>query len=539
MGAQVWPWAIDLGRNAAARWQGAALVDTALTMAMGILVAVACAWVGCFLILQGLALLGDAISHTVLLGIVLAALVTGQAAGGAMFLAAAITGVVTALLIEGLHRATRIKEDAAMGIVFTSLFALGVLLLSLFAQRAHLDAQHVLFGQLEFVSSGPRVPGAARLPWAVVQMAGIVALLLAALVAFYKQLLVVAFDPLLAQSLGVNPRAVRYAMLAMLSLTVVGAFSSVGAVLVVGMLITPAATAALLTSRLHHMLLAATLVAAASAVAGIHLAYWLDVSAAGMMVCAATGLFMLAFVASPKSGLLPRALKKARQRLRIEEENLIRGLLRPMAPAAATPAAAATRGGDTRWPTRWRQNRALARLRWRGLIERAAQGGGYRLTPMGLAEAHRLDRAHRLWETYLVEQMGLPSDHVHETAEQLEHLLNQQLVEHVDDALGHPVTDPHGAPIPRSSVADGDAGLFALAKLRAGDVARVAALAIGRAERAQDAGLPLGLRAGERVTIAGHDRRLQTWHIRREDGRDLEVPHDLADRLLLRLEQPT
>src|SRR4029077_18759117 len=128
-------------------------------------------WIGCYLILQGMALVGDAISHTVLLGIVVAILVTGEVAGPAMFGGAAVTGLITTLLIEGLHSTSRIKEDAAIGIVFTSLFALGVVLLSLFVGSAHIDTQHILYGTLDFVTNGRSVSLAGLVvPVAICQM---------------------------------------------------------------------------------------------------------------------------------------------------------------------------------------------------------------------------------------------------------------------------------------------------------------------------------------------------------------------------------
>src|SRR5579864_7441755 len=150
----------DFHEHVLARWSGPELHDTLMTVGMGFLVAAVCGWIGCYLILQGMALLGDAISHTVLLGIVVAFLVTPpawQVTGAAMFVGAMIAGLVTTVLIEALHSTSRVKEDAAIGIVFTSLFALGVVLLSAFAGKAHIDTQHVLYGNLELVASGETV----------------------------------------------------------------------------------------------------------------------------------------------------------------------------------------------------------------------------------------------------------------------------------------------------------------------------------------------------------------------------------------------
>src|SRR5262245_33131324 len=232
----------DLHEHVLARWNAwspdgfnaSPCHDTALTILMGALVAVACGWIGCYLILQGMALVGDAISHTVLLGIVVAFLLTGQVAGVTTFIGAALTGLLTTVLIEGLHSTSRIKEDAAIGIVFTSLFALGVVILGLFAASAHIDTQHALYGSLEVVTSGPTVRLAGiDVPAAVCRMALVAAVVIGLIVAFYKELLVVSFDPQLAAALGMRPRVVRYGMMGVLSLTVVAAFESVGAILAV------------------------------------------------------------------------------------------------------------------------------------------------------------------------------------------------------------------------------------------------------------------------------------------------------------------
>ncbi|MGQ0637601.1 MAG: metal ABC transporter permease [Planctomycetaceae bacterium] len=525
-----------------ALWTGPAAYDTAITILMGVLVAVACALIGCYLILQGLALIGDAISHTVLLGIVLAFLITGQVTGPAIFVAAAITGVGTSLLIDGLHRASRLKEDAATGIVFTSLFALGVVLLSTFASRAHIDTQHVLYGNLEFVTSGPGVALFERnVPVVVCQMAGIVALLLALIVVFYKELLIAAFDPQLAASLGLRPSLVRYGMLAILSLTVVGAFSSVGAVLVVGMVVAPAATAYLLTARLPPMFIVASAVGAISAVVGYHLAYWLSVSAAGAIVCVACGLFGLSLLFSPQQGIVAGAARRLRRRLRISQENIVRQLLKLSADRQATVVPAAELAAQLQisrllfdWSI-W----SLTHRGWIGAVPGADRH--LQLTPRGLVQAQRLDRAHRLWETYLVDQIGLPSDHVHPDAEVVEHALTEQLVERLDDALGHPDVDPHGAPIPRSSVSDLVPGVFTLSKLRVGDRGRVAGLAqtaaFGSPAEKPPADLlaTFGLPLGGEIKLTERDVAAGTWTIEIGSNR-VTLPHDVADALLVQVE---
>ncbi|MBM3870194.1 MAG: metal ABC transporter permease [Verrucomicrobia bacterium] len=265
---------------------------------MGFLVATACGLVGNFLILRRMALVGDAISHSVLPGIAIAFLVAKSRSSLAMFVGALAAGVVTTVIIETVHRKTRVKQDAAIGIAFTSLFALGVILISLFASKVDLDQECVLYGEIAFVplEEMVRVGGVTLGPVSVVRMAVVTLLLAVLVVAFYKELLVSSFDPTLAVSLGINSTVVHYSLMAALSVVVVSAFEAVGAILVVAMLILPGATATLLSQRLPVMLGLTVLHAALSSVLGIHLGVWLNCSLAAAMVVAATVLFMLSWL---------------------------------------------------------------------------------------------------------------------------------------------------------------------------------------------------------------------------------------------------
>ncbi|TWU12367.1 Manganese transport system membrane protein MntB [Symmachiella macrocystis] len=294
-------------------------VGTAWTIAAACLVAIACGLLGCFLIVQGLALIGDAISHTVLLGIVVAFLLTGQFSGPAMFVGAAVTGILTAVLIEFIHRHSRVKQDAAIGIVFSSLFALGVILLSTMATHAHIDADCVLFGKLDTISFDKMAVAGFMIPVSVVQLLIVTAAVMLMIVLFYKELLAAAFDPQLAAVLGLRPRVVQYGLMGMLSLTVVSSFTAVGAILVVAMMIAPPATAYLLTKRLPVMLLLSALFGVTSAVLGTHLAFWLDASTAGAMVCVACGLFTLSFLFSPSQGLIAGSYRRHQMKGSAEE----------------------------------------------------------------------------------------------------------------------------------------------------------------------------------------------------------------------------
>jgi manganese/zinc/iron transport system permease protein len=276
-------------------------------MLMGFLVAVACGLIGNYLILRRMALVGDAISHSILPGLAIAFLVSNSRGSGVMFLGALGAGVVTTLIIETIHRKSRVKQDAAIGITFSSLFAIGVIIISVFASKVDLDQECVLYGeignvplQVPYVTLGPITLG----PEPVVRM-GLVALGVAlSIVFFYKELLISSFDPGLAMSVGINPSVIHYSLMAALSVVVVSAFESVGAILVIAMLVLPGATASLLSHRLWLIFGLTVLHAALSSVLGVHLGLWLNCSLAAAMVVMGAVLFALAWLFSPMHGLI-------------------------------------------------------------------------------------------------------------------------------------------------------------------------------------------------------------------------------------------
>lgn len=276
------------------------------------LVASSCAFIGSFLILRKMAMVGDAISHSVLLGIVLAFLVTHTIGGLPMFVGAAIMGVVTTLLIQWIHHGGA-QEDAATGVAFTGLFALGVVLLSLYAGSVHLDTEHVLFGEIAYVPWDTLVWNGIDLgPRAIWTVGGAFLITLLVTGLFYKEFKLCAFDPAFALTLGIPVTLLHYVQMTLVSITTVAAFESVGAVLAVAMLIVPGATAYLLTDNLEKMLGLSVLAGVLSAVAGYGFAVWLDVSISGSMAAAAGSLFVVTFLFSPRHGLVPAAWRRRR-----------------------------------------------------------------------------------------------------------------------------------------------------------------------------------------------------------------------------------
>lgn len=302
--------AFDFQRVFVAPWTDG-FASTIWIVVMGFFAAAACGLVGNYLILRRMALVGDAISHSVLPGLAIAFLLARERSTPVMFAGALAAGVVTTILIELIHKKSRVKQDAAIGIAFTSLFAIGVILISLYASKIDLDQECVLYGEILFVPLQPFVNlfRTDIAPAPVFRMGIVMLATILFIVLFYKELLVSSFDPGLASSLGINAGMVHYALMCWLSVVVVSAFESVGAILVIAMLILPGATATLLANRLPAVQLITVLHAALSSVMGIHLSTWLDCSTAGAMVVAGSFLFTLAWICSPSQGLWKLVLK--------------------------------------------------------------------------------------------------------------------------------------------------------------------------------------------------------------------------------------
>ncbi|HYR08567.1 MAG TPA: metal ABC transporter permease [Longimicrobium sp.] len=277
--------------------------------------AAACALPGVFLVLRRMSLMSDAISHAILLGIVLAFFVTENIASPLLVLAAALTGVLTVSLVEVLNRTRLVKEDAAIGLVFPALFSLGVILISRYAGNVHLDVDAVLLGELAFAPFNRLVVGGTDLGPRTLWLMGIVLLLNAAFIlAFYKELKLTTFDAALAGALGFAPGVIHYLFMTLVSVTAVGAFDAVGSVLVVALMIAPPASAYLLTDRLPRMIGLSMGLGVVSALAGYWMSYLFDVSIAGSMATMTGVIFLLVFFFAPERGLLAIARRRARQR---------------------------------------------------------------------------------------------------------------------------------------------------------------------------------------------------------------------------------
>ncbi|GAA0136551.1 manganese ABC transporter permease MntD [Paenibacillus sp. YSY-4.3] len=280
----------------------------------GTLVAAASGILGCFLVLRKMSLVGDAISHSVLPGIAIAFMISGSRDSLLMMVGAAVLGLITVFLIQLLQQGG-LQSDASIGIVFTALFAIGVILISRNAANIDLDLDCVLFGEIAYVQWDILIINGYNMGPAAVWFLGITLFIVLLVIGlFYKQFKLCAFDPALAAAVGIPVALFHYLLMGLVSLSTVASFESVGAILVVGMLIVPASTAYLLTDRLSRMLLYSVLVGALSSTGGYYFAKWLDASIAGSMITVAGLLFLLAFLFSPLHGLVARYNKRRRMK---------------------------------------------------------------------------------------------------------------------------------------------------------------------------------------------------------------------------------
>ncbi|MEX2381281.1 MAG: metal ABC transporter permease [Opitutales bacterium] len=293
----------------------------------GMLCAISCAIPGCFLVLRRMSMMGDAISHAVLPGLAIAFLSTGMRDSFPMFIGAAVVGVLTALFTQWISTFGKVDRGAAMGIVFTTLFAIGLILIVRAANHVDLDPGCVLYGAIELtpldmVELAPfNLPGDAvmNLPRAAVMNGTVLLINLCIVVLLFKELRLSSFDPALAETLGFFPGFMHYLLMTMVAVTTVAAFESVGSIIVIAMLIVPAATAMLLTRRLIPMIFIACGVGAASSWIGHYMAIRIpplfgisDTTSSGMMAFATGMLFTMVWIFNPKEGLLALLLHRIR-----------------------------------------------------------------------------------------------------------------------------------------------------------------------------------------------------------------------------------
>ena len=342
------------------------MTPTTAILLTGILCAAACALPGTFLVLRRMAMMTDAISHAILPGLVAGYVLASGPNLLTGTLGAVVAAIVTVTLVEALQRTSWLDGGAAMGIVFPAMFALGTVMVSRWFANVHLDTDAILYGNIEFAFFDRLVIAGRDLgPRSIWVMCALLVINIALLGFLYKEMKITTFDPGMAAMLGVTPAVVHYVLMLALSITTVGAFTAVGAILVVALVIVPAATARLLTDRLPVMIGLSVVIGAASAWTGYELALWLDTSVSGAMVTMLGAFFGTALLLSPSHGLVARALRHQANARRFAVDLLVAHL----AHHEGVEHTAANAGAALRWGPD-QAARVIARASSAGLIRR-------------------------------------------------------------------------------------------------------------------------------------------------------------------------
>ena len=477
--------------------------------------AIGCGVIGCFIVLRRMAFLGDALSHAMLAGVTAGYLfmqiVFGvEAHALAMIIGALLAALVTVGAISFVSQASRIKEDTAIGIMYTGIFALGGILASVFSHRIHIHLYDFIVGMVMAVEDGQL--------W---MMAIVCALVLSIVILWFRQFQITSFDPIMAASIGIPVMAIHYLLTACTSLVVVSAVPVVGVILVVGLLITPAASAYLVTNRLRTMVLVAPAFGMASVMVGLYLSFWIGIVSPGpMIVLVGTLQFLIVLCVAPRHGLVAnwwRRWQLVPQQLVEDVLGFMRHDGRNIVPMREVAVQVTGPPQNVR--------RAIRALKRREYLEEIDEG--LMLTEAGQLEARRLLRAHRLWETYL-QHVGTPAEQLHVQAHQLEHLHDEETVDYLDDKLGHPLQDPHGSDIPEDFVDLVPGVEIKASLLREGHRATI--VAVDKAA----SGTPL--RKNMSVTAGPRDRNGTRWTFITPDGQQIALDHDATDAVTVRLE---
>jgi ABC-type Mn2+/Zn2+ transport system permease subunit len=403
-----------------------AYVGRALTAS--VMVGLMCGVLGCFIVLRNMSLIGDALSHAILPGVVVGFLIAG-AQTFAFFTGSVVAGMIAAILITYLQRHAKTKNDAAIGIVFTSMFALGVMGISALTRKegVHLDLKDFLFGNV--LGIGPQD---------LILTGFMLFFVLGSVILFYKSLFISTFQPIIAGTLGVPAGAIHYFLMLLLSLAVVASLQSVGVILVVAMLIIPASTAYLLTNRLPWMLFWSGLIGSISAIGGMIWAIIWETTPGPAMTLTGSFIYLITVFFAPNRGLLIRYWKKRNRQIDHQVEDLLKAVYKVQF------------GGIDHEFNPWDESMfAASKHTWHRMVQKGWKVANKpNLSDAGIAKAEELIRAHRLWESYL-HRLGVTIDELHPMAESFEHHLHADFLRELDRDLGHPAFDPHGSEIPR------------------------------------------------------------------------------------------
>lgn len=450
-------WGAKIGSLSDTEWWDQAarflsLRDASVRLALlgSIFLGIGCGLLGSFIVVRKLALVGDTLSHAVLPGVALGFLWNATKDPVAIFIGATIAGLFGTVVVGWIRQTTPIKEDSALGMVLAGFYGVGILLISVI-QRMETSAKsgldQFLFGQAAALSRED-----------VILMGAVTALALILILLFYKELLLTSFDFGFARALGLPAQWFHQMIMLLLAFAVVVSLQAVGVVLVSAMLITPAASAYLLTDRMHRMLFLAAGFGMVAGMIGCFLSFLgTNLPTGPFMVLAASLLFLSAFLAGPRHGVIPRWLLHRNRTRRIQVENRLKAVYHVLEAGdfreEGVPLGALATRRKLSVPEVEREvqllvKRELATVRPAKEAPRLVADSRIYLTPAGWVQACEIIRKHRLWELYLTHAADYEVDHVHDDAEKIEHILGEQTVRQLERRLNHPQRDPHGKLIP-------------------------------------------------------------------------------------------
>jgi manganese/zinc/iron transport system permease protein len=408
-----------------------------------VLLAASSAVVGCFTVLRKRALVGDAVAHAVLPGVCLAFILTGEKNPIVLLIGSFLTGWLSLVVIDVITAKSRIKEDTAIGLVLSVFFGIGVLLLTSIQHSGNENQSGLdkfLFGS-----------AAALVGQDLYTFGAVAVLLLLSVVLLYKEFKLISFDIAYARTIGLPVRRLELLLTTLTVLAVVVGIQSVGVVLMSAMLITPAAAARFWTDRLGVMVIIAAVMSAICGAAGAFVSFTAPAMPTGpWIVMLLSMLAIFSFILAPNKGLLSRYLSQRRVRRQMMRENILKTLFHLGEPTGEYQHSYSRKQIlERRQLPLLKMQAELQTLSSQGLILKSKQG--WALTEAGKKEAQRVVRLHRLWELYLTQYLQVASDHVHEDAESIEHVLTPELEKRLEELLDYPTADPHQTKIPQSS----------------------------------------------------------------------------------------
>lgn len=407
-----------------------------------ILLGISCGLLGSFIVVRKMALLGDTLSHAVLPGVAAGFLWNQTKDPFAIFVGATIAGLLGTGAVSLIRRTTRLKEDAALGLVLASFFAVGIALVTMIQRLPTGNKSGIdkfLFGQAAAISAGD-----------VQLMAIVTAISVIGIALFYKECLVTSFDVQFAAAAGFPTRWIHHGIMLLLAFAIVVALQAVGVVLVSAMLITPAAAAYLLTDRMHRMLLLAALFGMFAGMLGAFLSFLGNNLPTGpFMVLAASFIFVLAFLFGPRHGAVVRWFRRRSRTDRVRRENTLKAIYRVLEEREFRDEGVTLRElAELRRESLEEAQAQATALARHGFVTPHEDGNIIFFTPRGWQRACEIVRNHRLWELYLTNAAQYAPDHVHEDAEKIEHVLGAETVRELERRLQFATRDPHGRLIP-------------------------------------------------------------------------------------------